>query len=94
MSGARPLLLQTGPETFRVPLPDGRVVWARLAHHTRRGLDLPTLPPLTVATEMVVFLLERGALSPDDVGDGEHIDLGPAALRHPGAVDELRARLS
>ncbi len=89
-----PVLLQTGPETYRVSLPDGRVLTATLAHHTRRGLELPMVPPLTVATEMVGFLLERDAIPAEAVPDGAPLDLGPAVLRYPEAVEELRARLT
>ncbi len=87
------MLLQTGPESYRVWLPDGRVLHAVLAHRTRRGLELPLVPPLTVATEMVAFLLERDAVPATDGSEERPVDLGPATLRFPEAVDELRARL-
>ncbi len=93
VSADEPMLMQTGPETFRAALPDGRLLELRLAHHTRRGLGLPTVPPRAVATEMVCLLLERGALPDGLAPDGGVLDLGPATLRFPEAVDELRARL-
>jgi hypothetical protein len=80
-------LLQTGPETFEVRCPGRAPITASLAHHTRRGLGLQGVPPLTVATELVRFLLER-----DDLPEGE-VALGPAAGRYPEVVDELRSRL-
>lgn len=83
-----PTLLQTGPETFRVLLGDGRQVTAILPHHTRRGLGLHGVPPLTVAHEMVRFLLEQG-----EELEGEVV-LGVAAGRHVGFVEELRSRLA
>ena len=82
------MLLQTGPETFRVMLGGGRQVEVTLAHHTRRGLGLTGTPPLTVATEIVRFLLERDGLH------GDRVCLGSAAGRYPGFFDELRSRLS
>jgi hypothetical protein len=83
-----PTLLQTGPETFRVLLGDGRERTVTLPHHTRRGLGLHGVPPLTVAREIVRFLLERG----DDLPD--QASLGAVAGRHVGFVDELRGRLT
>lgn len=83
-----PVLLQTGPETFQVFLGQGRTVAAVLAHHTRRGLGLQGIPPLTVATEIVAFLLERDGIT------GDEVVLGAAAGRYPEFVDELRSRLS
>jgi hypothetical protein len=83
-----PALLQTGPETFQVLLGEGRTVAAHLPHHTRRGLGLQGVPPLTVATEIVAFLLERGGI------EGDEVALGAAAGRYPEFVDELRSRLS
>jgi hypothetical protein len=90
-----PVVLQTGPERFRVLLGDGRVVEASLAHHTRRGLGVHGVAPVVVATEIVRFLLERGEFAPavHDPPDGEVIALGAAAGRYPGFVDELRGRL-
>ena len=88
-----PVLLQTGPERFRVLLGGGREVTATLAHHTRRDLGLTGVPPLTVATEIVRFLLERDGLGGDGPG-GDPVSLGAAAGRHPGFVDELRTRLT
>lgn len=85
---ATPTLLQTGPESFRVLLGDGRQVTATLAHHTRRGLGLHGVPPVTVATEIVAFLLEQG----DALEDG--VALGAAAGRYTGFVEELRSRLA
>ena len=85
---ARPVLLQTGPETFRVLLGDGRTILAELPHHLRRGLGLTGVPPLTVATELVDFLLEQDGI------DGDEVSLGAAAGRYPGFVDELRSRLA
>jgi hypothetical protein len=82
-----PVLLQTGPETFQVLLGGGRRVAAHLAHHTRRGLGLSGVPPLTVATEIVAFLLERHGI------EGDEVSLGAAAGRYPEFVDELRSRL-
>jgi hypothetical protein len=82
------VLLQTDPETFRVLRGDGRELTATLAHHTRRGLGLHGVPPLEVATQIVLFLDERDALP----SDGEVV-LGAAAGRFPEFVDELRARL-
>ena len=84
----RPVLLQTGPESFRVLLGEGRTVDAHLAHHTRRGLGLQGVPPLTVATEMVLFLLERDGI------EGDEVSLGAAVGRYPEFVDELRSRLT
>lgn len=91
MGGApgEPTLLQTGPETFEVWVA-GRRLRARLAHHTRRGLGLTGLPPVQVATEMVVFLAERNGIPSED---GE-VDLGRAVGRFPEATEELRARLA
>ncbi len=83
-----PTLMQTGPETFRVLCGDGRALSATVAHHTRRGLGLSGVPPLTVATEMVRFLQEQGATLEDGM------DLGAAAVSHLGAVEELRSRLA
>jgi hypothetical protein len=82
------VVLQTGPESFRV-LGAGRHLTVTLAHHTRRGLGLHGVPPVQVATEMVRFLLERDAL-PDD---GVDVPLAAAAGRFPGFVDEVRSRL-
>ena len=82
------VLLQTGPETFQVLLGDGRTLAAVLPHHTRRGLGLTGVPPLTVATEMVNFLLERGGI------EGDEVSLGAAAGRYPEFVEELRSRLT
>jgi hypothetical protein len=83
------VVLQTGPETFRV-LGRGRDLTATLPHHTRRGLGAHGVPPVQVATELARFLLERGAL-PDGQGP---ISLAAEAGRHPGFVDELRSRLA
>jgi hypothetical protein len=83
-----PTVLQTGPESFDVWV-DGRRFTARLAHHTRRGLGLQGVPPLQVATEMVVFLVERDALPADT-----EVELGPAVGRYPEATEELRSRLA
>jgi hypothetical protein len=81
------VLLQTGPETFEV-LGVGRdPVSATLSHTTRRGLGLHGVPPLTVATEIVRFLLERDGLPAGEVA------LGAAAGRYPEFVEELRHRL-
>lgn len=84
--------MQTGPEAFRVFPLHGPSVEVVLAHHTRRGLGLAGVPPLEVATEMVVFLLERGEplTGPDH---GIPLSLGQAVGRYPECVDELRARL-
>jgi hypothetical protein len=84
----RPVLLQEDPERFRVLLGGGREVQATLPHAARRGLGLHGVPPLTVATELVAFLLERDALPEREVA------LVPAAARFPGFFDELRARLT
>jgi hypothetical protein len=81
------VLLQTGPETFEVYPADRDQVTATLSHAVRRGLGLHGVPPLTVATEVVRFLLER-----DGLPDGE-VDLGAAAGRYPEFVEELRSRL-
>lgn len=83
------MLLQIGPERFRVLLGGGREIDATLSHTTRRGLGMHGVPPLTVASEIVRFLQEH-----DDLPDGGDVSLGAAAGRHPGWVDELRARLS
>lgn len=85
---SEPALLQTGPETFRVHLPDGRAFDATLAHHTRRGLGLHSVAPVVVATETVRFLLERGALDGQD-----HVVLGELAGRFPEFAEEMRSRL-
>jgi hypothetical protein len=85
---SEPVVLQTGPERFRVLLGGGRELSATLAHHTRRGLGLHGVPPVQVATEIVRFLAERGAL--EDEGE---IALGSAAGRYPEFVDEVRSRL-
>jgi hypothetical protein len=82
------VLLQTGPETFEVRTGQGPPVRATLPHHTRRGLGLHGVPPLTVAMEIVRFLLER-----DGLPEGTVV-LGAAAGRYPGFVDELRSRLA
>jgi hypothetical protein len=82
------VVLQTGPETFRL-LGGGRDVPVRLAHHTRRGLGLQGVPPVAVVTEIARFLAERDALPS---GDGE-VALAAEAGRFPGFVDELRSRL-
>jgi hypothetical protein len=82
------VVLQTGPETFRV-LGGGRDLTATLAHHTRRGLGLHGVPPVQVATELARFLLERDALP----SDGDEVALAAVAGRFPGFVDELRSRL-
>ncbi len=89
MPPTEPTLLQTGPETFDVWVA-GRRLAARLPHRTRRGLGLTGLPPLHVATEMVVFLAERDALP----ADGEEVDLGRAVGRFPEFSEELRSRLT
>jgi hypothetical protein len=83
------VVLQTGPETFRV-LGGGRDLTATVAHHTRRGLGLHGVPPVQVATELARFLDERGAL-PDETGP---VALAALAGRYPGFVDELRSRLA
>jgi hypothetical protein len=82
------VVLQTGPETFRV-LGGGRDLTATLAHHTRRGLGVHGVPPVQVATELARFLLEREAL-PEGPGP---VALAAVAGRFPGFVDELRSRL-
>jgi hypothetical protein len=93
------VVLQTGPETFRI-LGDGRDLTATVAHHTRRGLGLHGVPPVQVATELARFLLERGAL-PDGgaagtgrAGGDRPVELAALAGRHAGFVDELRSRLA
>lgn len=82
-----PVLLQHDPEVFQVLLGNGAPVTVRLPHAQRRGLGLHGVPPLTVATEIVRFLLERGEV-PE-----EGTTLGAAAGRYPEFVEELRARL-
>lgn len=82
-----PVLLQTGPESFRVLLGGGRQIEATLAHETRRGLGLAGVPPLHVAAEIVRFLEERDALL------GPELALGPAAGCFPEFVEEITARL-
>jgi hypothetical protein len=82
------VLLQTGPETFDVHTGVGPPVPVTLPHHTRQGLGLHGVPPLTVATEIVRFLLERDGLPTGPVA------LGAAAGRYPEFVDELRSRLA
>lgn len=84
-----PTLLQTGPETFRVLLGDGQARTVTLPHHTRRGLGLHGVAPLTVASEIVRFLLEQGEDLPED-----DASLGAVAGRHEGFVEELRSRLT
>jgi hypothetical protein len=81
------VLLQTGPETFEVFASGRDRVTVTLSHATRRGLGLHGVPPLTVATEIVRFLVERDGLPHGEVA------LGPAAGRHPEFVEELRHRL-
>lgn len=88
MDPGAPTVLQTGPETFDVWV-EGRRLRARLAHRTRRGLEVAGVPPVQVAGEMITFLVERDAL-PDD---GADVDLGRAVGRFPEATEELRARL-
>lgn len=87
----QPAVLQTGPETFRILLGGGRTITATLAHHTRRGLGLTGVPPLTVANEVVAFLGERDAFA--GAADGDELSLGAAAGHYPEFVDELRGRL-
>jgi hypothetical protein len=82
------MVLQTGPETFRV-LGAGRDLTATLAHHTRRGLGLHGVPPVQVATEIARFLLERDALP----AEGEDVALASVAGSFEGFVDEVRSRL-
>jgi hypothetical protein len=89
-----PVLLQTGPETFEVRVAGRAPLRAELAHHTRRGLGLHGVPPLTVATEIVRFLLERDALPTPDGTAEDPVSLGARAGRFPGFVDELRSRLA
>lgn len=88
------VLLQTGPETFQVLAVGRAPVSATLSHATRRGLGLHGVPPLTVATEIVRFLLERDGLPVERDGcqDAE-VALGAAAGRYPEFVEELRHRL-
>lgn len=81
-------MLQTGPETFQVFRGDGRPVTATLTLKTRRGLGVAGVPPLTVATEVVRYLQEQGVAVQDQM------DLGAAAGRHVGAIEELRHRLT
>lgn len=91
-----PVVLQTGPETFRVLLGGGRELQATLRHTTRRGLGAHGVPPVVVATEVVRFLLEHGDLRAggnEAAGGSQTLELGAAAGRHPGFVDELRSRL-
>jgi hypothetical protein len=83
-----PTLLQTGPETFRVLLGDGQARTVTLPHHTRRGLGLHGVAPVTVASEIVRFLLEQGEDLPEEAS------LGALAGRHVGFVEELRSRLT
>ncbi len=90
VTDADPTVLQTGPETFEV-WAEGTRVSATLAHHTRRALAPPGVPPLEVVTELVRFLAERQAWPPTGVC-GE-VALGPAAGRYPEFAEELRARL-
>jgi hypothetical protein len=82
------VVLQTGPESFRV-LGAGRDLTASLPHHTRRGLGLHGVPPVQVATEIARFLLERDALPVE----GAEVPLAAVAGRFPGFVDEVRSRL-
>jgi hypothetical protein len=91
-----PALLQTGPETFRVLFGDGITVEARLSHEARRELGMTGVPPLTVATEIVRFLVEQGALPPEGAGaqPAGELPLVGAGARHPGFIEELRSRLS
>lgn len=88
----QPPVLQTGPDRFRVFPAHGPSVEVVLAHHTRRGLGLAGVPPLAVATEMVMFLLERGE-SLIGIDHDVPLSLGQAVGRYPEFVDELRARL-
>jgi hypothetical protein len=83
-----PTVLQTGPESFDVWVGDRRLA-VRLPHHTRRGLGLQGVPPVQVAAEMVVFLVERDALPAD-----AEVELGRAVGRFPEATEELRSRLA
>jgi hypothetical protein len=83
-----PPLLQTGPETFRVLLADGRQPTVTLPHDARRALGLHGVAPLAVASEIVSFLLERGEELDDEVS------LAASAGRHVGFVEEMRSRLS
>jgi hypothetical protein len=84
---APPTLLQLDAETFRVLLGDGVERIATLRHETRRGLGLHGVPPLAVASELVTLLCEHDAL-PHGA-----FDLGAAAGRVPGFVEEMAARL-
>lgn len=85
-----PVVLQTGPETFDVWV-GGRRLAVRVGHHVRRGLGLQGVPPVQVASEMIVFLDERDALPSDTEGE---IELGRAVGRFPEATEELRSRLT
>jgi hypothetical protein len=84
------VLATEDPERFTVLLGDGRVVTATLASRTRRGLHLHGVPPVHVARELVVMILEHDRWPESD----DEVVLAAVAGSLPGGfTEELRARL-
>jgi hypothetical protein len=84
------VLATDDPERFTVLLGGGRVATATLATATRRGLHLHGVPPVHVARELVVMILEQDRWPESD----DEVVLAALAGALPGGfVDELRARL-
>jgi hypothetical protein len=84
------VLATEDPERFTVLLGDGHVATATLANRTRRGLHLHGVPPVHVARELVVLILEQGRWPESD----DEVVLAAVAGSLPGGfTEELRARL-
>lgn len=90
MTGTVEVLATEDPERFTVLLGDGRVHSATLAHQTRRGLGLHGVPPVVVARELVLLIVENGRWPESD----DEVVLTAVAGAMPGGfADELRTRL-
>jgi hypothetical protein len=82
---------QIDAERFEVVEPTGMVSPVTLRRDTRAGLGLRAVAPSIVVAEAVAMLDEGGRWPPP--GDGSLDAIGLLAVS-PGALDELRSRLS
>jgi hypothetical protein len=92
------LVRQVAAERFEVVLPGG-VVTVALTRASRDALGLRTFGPTVVVAAAVELLLEHGetiatARHGADGADGaDGPDLVARLARHPGLLEELRARI-